>query len=129
MTKYLLDTNQIIDHLRGRNEIKELLLELLNQGNIICSCSITIAEIYAGVKPKETDKTKKLLDSFWFLETTKEISEMAGKIKQKYSQKGITLSFADTIIAAIAIAHNAVLITSNAKDFPKGLVKIISMRG
>lgn len=129
MTKYLLDTNQIIDHLRGRNEIKELLLELLNQGNIICSCSITIVEIYAGVKPKETDKTKKLLDSFWFLETTKEISEMAGKIKQKYSQKGITLSLADTIIAAIAIAHNAVLITSNAKDFPKGLVKIISMRG
>lgn len=128
MPNNLIDTNQIIDHLRGREEIKDLLLMLAEDGNLICSCCLTIAETLAGAKEKELSKTRKFLESLWYLDTTLEIAETAGRLKYEASRKGLTLSLADALIGATALAHDATLITSNARHFPLEGLKILEMR-
>jgi predicted nucleic acid-binding protein len=44
--------------------------------------------------------------------------ETAGLLKREWAAKGVTLSVADCLIAAAAIAHGCTLITDNIKDFP-----------
>jgi predicted nucleic acid-binding protein len=43
---------------------------------------------------------------------------MAGEFKRDYARKGTTLNLGDVIIAAVAIQHQATLLTDNIKDFP-----------
>lgn len=48
---------------------------------------------------------------------TLECADIHAKIRAECRKKGQTLSFADSQIASIAIAHDAILITRNIKDF------------
>ena len=56
--------------------------------------------------------------SLFYFEITREIAKLAGKLKQKYVQKGETLATADVIIAAAAITYGLILITKNVKHYP-----------
>ena len=44
--------------------------------------------------------------------------ELAGGWRRDHAARGITLSQADCLIAAAAVAVSAVLATANPKDFP-----------
>ena len=55
MKPFLLDTNVIVDALRKRNERHLLVDHLLDQGQPLASCPTTLTEIYAGMRPSETD--------------------------------------------------------------------------
>ena len=49
MTLYLLDSDGLIDHLKGIQSTTALIQSLPAQGHVLCSCDIVIAEIYAGL--------------------------------------------------------------------------------
>lgn len=118
MAMFLLDTTVLIDCLRARNNRPSLLKQLCREGNILGCCAINIAEIWTGAKSKERSITEELLDSLEYYVITRQAAKLAGELKQKYSQKGITLSLADTLIAAVAITQKLTLITDNPKHFP-----------
>jgi len=118
MATYLLDTNIIIDALNAKRDRNALLLGLAGQGNLLACCPVNVAEVYAGVRPKEEQHTAALLRSLQLLPITFEIAEMAGRLRQRHSRKGKTLSVADTIVAAVAIHYRLTLITDNTRDFP-----------
>ena len=118
MAEYLLDTTIIIDHLRGDKKVNSYLEEIGNRGDIAGCCCINITETYTGMKDKEKEKTDKFIESLYYFEVTKEIARLAGKLKQKYVQKGKTLATTDVIIAATAIAYGLILITKNIKHYP-----------
>ena len=50
--------------------------------------------------------------------TVKDIAKHAGRLKFEWSRKGVTLSTPDTTIAAVALAHQLILITDNRKHYP-----------
>jgi len=118
MTQYLLDTSVIIDVLNDKHGRAAIIRKFLHQDNSFCCCSINIAEIYAGMRPKERSHTEAFLDSLYCYDITKKIAARAGTLKYEWSQRGITLSTSDTIIAAVALAHNLVLMTDNLKHYP-----------
>lgn len=124
MTKFLLDTTVLIDCLRARNNRPSLLKQLCREGNTLGCCAINIAEIWTGAKPKERPVTEELLDSLEYYELTRQAAKLAGELKQKYSQEGITLSLADTLIAAVAITQKLTLITDNPKHFPMSEISL-----
>ena len=129
MATYLLDTSVIIDVLNGRGNRRELLEKLLQGGNLLACCSINVAEIYAGVRPKEELLTQFFLKSLDYLEISWEIARSGGSFKRDYARKGITLTLADALIAAAAIHHGCSLITDNVKDFPMKELNIYSLLG
>lgn len=124
MVDYLLDTTVIIDHLRGVESVSAYLEEIGLKGDTAGCCCINIAEIYSGMLEKETEKTNRFINSLYYYEVTREISKTSGRLRQKYSKKGITLATTDVIIGASALIYGLILITKNVKHYPFPEVEI-----
>ncbi len=123
MAIYLLDTNIVIHVLRGEERCVRLVGRLLEEGHTLATCGIVAAEVYSGMRPKDTRATKQLLGSLKWLDMDTEAAEAAGSMRRDFSAKGITLSLADCLIAAVSMENGATLATENVRDFPaKGLV-------
>jgi predicted nucleic acid-binding protein len=118
MAAFLLDTCVIIDALNNKRGRPGLLLNLVRSGHVLACCPINITEVYAGMRPKEEAATQELLASLQHLPITPAAARMAGEFKRDYARKGTTLNLGDVIIAAVAIQHQATLLTDNIKDFP-----------
>jgi predicted nucleic acid-binding protein len=118
MAIYLLDTNIIIDAINDKKARNPGLLGLAEQGHTLACCPINVAEVYAGLRPKEEPCTAALLRSLLLYPITFPIAELAGRLKRDYSRKGKTLSIPDAMVAAVALHHHLTLITDNTKDFP-----------
>ena len=123
MTQFLLDTSVIIDVLNDKRGRARLIQELLADGHAFSCCSINVAEVYAGMRPRERRHTENLLDSLFCYEITRSVAAQAGLLKHEWSERGITLSIADTCIAAAALANNLVLMTDNIKHYPMADVR------
>jgi predicted nucleic acid-binding protein len=118
MATYLLDTSVIIDALNSKRNRRGLLLDLLRQGHLLACCPINVAEVYAGLRPKEEAATEEFLRTLEYYPITWPIARMSGLLKRDHARKGVTVTLADATIAAVAIVHELTLLTDNAKDFP-----------
>jgi predicted nucleic acid-binding protein len=126
MATYLLDTSVIIDAINGKKNRNQFLLELTaEQDHTLACCVINVAEVYAGMRPKEEARTSALLRSLMLYPIGFQIAELGGSLKRDYARKGVTLSLADTLIAAVAIHNRLTLITDNVKDFPMPELSIL----
>lgn len=122
MATYFLDTSVIIDALNNKRGRRDLLLDLLRQGHLLACCAVNVAEVYAGLRPKEGKATDEFLRSLEYYHITWPVARLAGLLKRDHAKKGIAVSIADATIAAVAIAHDLPLLTDNVKDFKmKGL--------
>jgi predicted nucleic acid-binding protein len=74
MTVYLPDTNVLVDALNGKRERRELLRDLVLAGNRLACCDITVAEIYAGMRPHEAARTDALLDSLAWYDSSRKVA-------------------------------------------------------
>ena len=124
MAGFLLDTSIIIDFLNGRRGREHLLRSLLDQGHSLGCCAINVAEVYAGMRPKEKTATEFFLRSLVYHDITWDVARRAGRLRQEYGARGVTLSISDVTIAAVAIANHLTLITGNQKHFPMPQVRL-----
>ena len=125
MSKVILDTDVLIDFLRGREAVRTFLLETANH-SIPCCSVISVAEIHAGMRPEESERTTTLLDGLVVLPVTRKIAEVAGHFKRK--TKSRRLELADCLIAATAYVEGASVATGNAKDYPMAEVTVLTVR-
>lgn len=117
MATYFLDTSVIIDALNNKRGRRDLLLDSLRQGHLLACCAINVAEVFAGLRPKEEKTTEEFLRSLEYYHITWPVARLAGLLKRDHAKKGIMVSIADATIAAVAIAHELPLLTDNVKDF------------
>jgi tRNA(fMet)-specific endonuclease VapC len=112
---YLIDTNILIDHLRGDLKVTRF-LNRVESGEIKVFISvITEYEILCGrFTPKVEKEIHNLLSIFPSLNVNSEIAKVAAKFYKKYQ-----LGIADVLIAATAFCFNATLITRNIKHFQR----------
>lgn len=115
MRRVLVDTDILIDFLRGKERARTFLSVLLEDATIYCSV-ITVAEIFAGMKEHEREKTAALIGSLNILDVTMEVAEKAGRYKR--GEKRQTLELDDCFIAATAFVNGSVLATGNGKHYP-----------
>ena len=93
---------------------------------MLACCAVNITEVYPGMRPHEKSPTEKLLSSLIYYDVTREIATRAGLLKRTFAGKGITLSVSDVIIAAVALACDATLITDNPKHYPMKELRMYS---
>jgi tRNA(fMet)-specific endonuclease VapC len=115
---YLLDTSRIIDALNNRGDCRIRLAALLSAGHTLACCTINVIEVYAGMRPKERAATDAFLRNLEYYEITWKVAARAGALRYAWARKGHTLSLPDVTIAAVAIEHNLILLTDNARHFP-----------
>jgi toxin FitB len=104
MAEYLVDTDVLIDHLRGHAR-----LSVSPERSAIST--LTRAELYAGQRADER-AIDLLLGTFAEIAVDRVIAEEAGRIRRT---TGIGL--ADAAIAATAIASGRTLVTRNRRHF------------
>jgi predicted nucleic acid-binding protein len=125
MSKVVLDTDVLIDLLRGREATRDFLHDLAGH-SVPCCSVISVAEIYAGMRDEETASTTDLLDGLVIVPVTREIAEAAGHFKRR--SKSRRLELADCLIAATAFVEGASVATGNARDYPMPEITVVSAR-
>jgi predicted nucleic acid-binding protein len=111
----LLDTDIIIEFLKGRQNLKEKFSEI-GYENINIS-AISLMELYFGAfNKKEIKSIITALSSLNVVHMNESISVRSIELIEKYT-KSHGLGLPDSIIAATAIDQKIELLTSNKKDF------------
>ena len=118
MTKYLVDTTVLIDHLHNKASATALLRDLAVRKQVVGVCSVNLAEAVAGLHPRDFAQAKILFEALTLFHTGAEAAWQAGRYQYDFARKGIALSLPDMLVAATAIQEGATLVTSNVKDFP-----------
>jgi predicted nucleic acid-binding protein len=113
----LLDTTVLIDTLRNRNQRRQLLAGLVVSGHALAVSTISIAEVYSGVRAGEEQATHTLLVNLNWIPVSGAIAERAGRLKAAFRSQGQTRSIADMIVAATALENGCTVATDNRKDF------------
>lgn len=124
MSTYLLDSTVLIAHLRGDAEVTALLLDLVSEGHMLGTSCVNIAEIEAGLHPRERKPAAAFLDRLRFLGTSMEAARRAGRYQSTLRARGRTLHTPDALIAGTARAHGAIVLTDNTRDFPMRDIRV-----
>jgi predicted nucleic acid-binding protein len=122
----IVDTCLLVDALNEKRGRKEFLLNLILQGHKLASCAITIAEVYAGMRPAEADDTERSIAGLEYFPTTENTARLGGELKERWARKGKTLALTDTLIAAVAIENGLTVATDNVKDFPMPELRLLT---
>jgi len=111
----LLDTNIVIELLKGNNEILSE-IETIGADNVILS-KVTVLEMYIGaINKNDLIKIQKYLDKFPKLKFSDRIIDKATQLVYQYNLSN-SLFINDAIIAATCIENDTPLYTLNLKDF------------
>jgi predicted nucleic acid-binding protein len=127
MTRYLLDTDCVIDYLHGTPGTVALLQQLGREGHQFCTCGVVICESYTGLLPHDWLHGEELLEALLFLPASRLAARRAGIWRNDYRRQGIQLSATDCLIAATAHEHGAHVITANLRDFPMPEITILPL--
>lgn len=124
MRGFLLDSDILIWHLRGRQDVVELLERLAESGELVVS-AVSVLEVQAGVRAGEEERTDAFLEGLACLSVDREIAGRAGAYIRTYRTQGATLGFADALVAATAVEHNLALVTKNSAHYPMPEVELL----
>jgi predicted nucleic acid-binding protein len=125
VTDHLLDSTALVDYFRRRTGAVEFLNKLEAQGHSLVVCAVGLAEVYSGFSAQERIENEPVLDRWLYFETTPAIAKEAGKYRYEFARGGVTLSATDSLIAAVAIANDAILVTNNVRDFPMDGIRLL----
>lgn len=113
-TKLLLDTDVLIDFLRGHEQAAKY-IESLSAFSISV---ISVAELYAGVKGKNEELAlNQFMQVLEIIPLDAETAQLGGRYRQAYGKSHGT-GLADALIAATSTLHCAKLVTQNIKHYP-----------
>ena len=120
---YLLDPNACI---RFRNDSSPRLIERLrhHRPSELSLCSVVKAELFFGARnSSDPARNLRLLQRFFeplaSLPLEDRGAEAYGAIRAELQRSGLTIGANDLFIAAIAVAHDAVLVTHNVREFSR----------
>ena len=117
MTKLLLDSDIIIEWLRGHEPFVAQISELLERHSELYWCPVSVAEIFAGVRKNEEEATANLFLVLEAVPISAETGRRAGLYLRSFAKShGVELG--DALIAACSSAEDLQLWTLNRKHYP-----------
>ena len=129
---YLLDSDIIVEYLRGNKLIVDKLIYLSYENLYTTTISLAglFYGIYASSKPEQN--AQKLMDFLLYvrvLNINLDSCKLFGKIKSNLKKSGKIIDNFDLLIACICITNNLILITNNEKHFEKiNDIKILNLK-
>lgn len=119
----LLDSNVLIQLMRGRNAAVAARFEAIRSDRT-CICSIVRTELVFGAlrsrAPVENlESVRTWLARFESLPFDDSAADHAAAIHANLAAQGTVIGVADMLIAAIALAHEAVMVTHNTREFAR----------
>ena len=116
LMRLLLDTNVLIDVLKGETTARDWLEEQQQPAISV----ITWIEVLVGCRTAESQTVEAWLDSFERLPLDRDVARESVQARQRHG-----LKVPDAIILATARCHGLTLATRNSKDFPLSLGDVL----
>ncbi len=117
LTGVLLDSDVIIEILRGRQEVIDAMLALEVSGTATYTSAIAWAEIYSGLRPGEETVTRAFFDARGEVVIDGATGRHAGTYLARY-RASHAVEIADALVAAAAASSGLSLWTLNRKHYP-----------
>lgn len=119
----LLDTNICIAYLHGGEERIRTRAEREGRKNLVL-CSVVRAELlYGAEKGMKRESTLRQLGAFFdlfkCLPFDDKAAQVYGALRAGLERKGTPIGYNDTMIASIALANGAQLVTRNVREFER----------
>jgi len=111
---YLLDTNIVIGILINESNVIDFVQRASRDRMPIYYSTITVSEVFAGLKLEEQLRAEKLFTTKRCLDVTSEIAKLAGTIRRDLKGKGRKLKTPDAIIIATASVHELILVSRDS---------------
>ena len=122
MPKYLLDSDVIIEWLRCNERIVGWLEEHDAAGDFLACTPVSIAEIHAGMRPRERFSVGEILRVLHCVDLNAHTGHKAGHYRFTFGRShGVEI--ADALIAAAAHVHGLTLCSLNLRHYPMRDVK------
>lgn len=114
-SRYLIDTDVLIEYLRGSDRAAEFLEQL--EGDLLIS-AITVAELFSGAQGSdEIEALDQFMLAFEVVPVDEKLARAGGQHWQEYgASHGVGM--ADALIAATALAREAELVRFNGRHYP-----------
>ena len=120
---YLLDTNMCVDFLRNkRHEVYQCMNE---RGPALVKLpAIVVAELWCGAEhSRDVQRNRRILEvflqSFEVVPFDEECVRKYGQLRAYLAAQGMLIGPNDLLIAATALANDAVLVTNNVDEFKR----------
>ena len=117
LTGVLLDSDVIIEILRGRKRVVAAAVALEQSGVSTYCTAVSWAEIYAGIRPGEEPLTQAFFEARGDVVLDATTGRRAGSYLARYS-KSHALEVADALVAAAAATSGLRLWTRNRRHYP-----------
>jgi predicted nucleic acid-binding protein len=127
MALYLLDTNVLVDYSKGIGPIVAQLQAWGTGNDDIAICGVQIAEYYSGIAPEDRREARMFLSAFLRWPITETAALYAGTYRYNFARIGVQIATPDAMIAGVARARSATLVTRNVRDFPMTDIQILSL--
>jgi predicted nucleic acid-binding protein len=124
MAHQLLDSDILIDFLRGRVAAWSLMAHLRAAGEVPLISVVSVAEILAGAQRGEEEAAERLLSVLEKIPVSESIARAAGDFLHAY-QRSHGLELGDAVVAATALTAGATLVTRNLKHYPMPQVEVL----
>lgn len=119
---YCLDTDILIEYLRGSEAVRRRIQSLTDKDSIGLIW-LTFYEFFKGIfvsgKLGEEKFLQELRQTCIILEPSYEAAKIGGQIYAALKKEGKLINDADILIASIVKAHEAVLVTNNEGHFSR----------
>ncbi len=119
---FLLDTNTLIYFFKGRGKVAERLFAT-PPGDVAIS-SVSLYELEVGIaKSAQPTKRRRQLDTFLALVSVLPFdgsaARAAASVRVDLERRGLPIGPLDNLIAGVALAHRATLVTRNTREFSR----------
>ncbi len=119
---FLLDTDTLIYFFKGRGKVAERLFAT-PPGDVAIS-SVSLYELEVGIaKSAQSTKRRRQLDTFLALVSVLPFDGSAARaaalVRVDLERRGLPIGPLDNLIAGVALAHRATLVTRNTREFSR----------
>jgi predicted nucleic acid-binding protein len=126
MTRYVLDSTFLIDHLRSTPAAMTRLDALYAAGDDPIVSDVTTAEVWSGRRDDVAEEIERFLQYFEYVHPGPATGRLAGEFRARARANGRTLDIPDALIAATAMDLDAIVLTRNVRDFELTPVRVES---
>ena len=115
----IADTDVLIDFLKGKGEIAEIVAAELQRGTLQTTV-VTRFELLAGARtPRQLETLQQLLGAMPALSVDPAAADRAAKVRRTLESRGEPIGMGDSLIAGIVLQHGGTLLTRNRRHFER----------
>jgi len=90
--RYLLDADALIDYIQDRGNARPRITAMIEQGDEIAVCAVTVAEVYSGLSDKKRGLWQSWIMALSYWHIGPDVAVRAGTYRKTASEAGRTIS-------------------------------------